>query len=466
MTQILEGVYTAPVEVVDKKDGKIHLNIRIHVYNDGTSNNRTNTQSRLDNAEAYQILEKKKDSYENDFTNIARMETYILGEPTPGYHHTLSVYVEGPGTSDDEADRTLGYGIGVGEAGIRSKVQRGLTKIVDKIVAELKAAYKGDKEIVIDLLTVDLFGFSRGAAVARNMIHEALLGSRPLQVRLNEEKYKTYQVDICFVGLYDTVSSHGLFFLFNNDTQVLKLDAISQAEAVLQLVAADEHRKNFSLTDIRSAKVGREIYLPGAHSDIGGSYLDGAVEEQIVYNGFKSDAEQDRAQLIAAGWYHTHEITLEQLANLNESPLPQARVKVRRPRSMHADRDDAARASLVLGGDPIPAPATETVGLPNQYHRIPLQIMARAAREKGIVFNDKLFNKKEVIPEALDGVKERIDNYIASAKGRESRADHWHHNEEWLRQLRHDYLHFSAQIEFGLGPRISKGKRQRMTYAG
>ena len=51
----------------------------------------------------------------------------------------------------------------------------------------------------------------------------------------------------------------------------------------MHLVAAEEHRKNVSLTDIASAgSKGRELFLPGVHSDIGGDYRDEASEAMVT----------------------------------------------------------------------------------------------------------------------------------------------------------------------------------------
>ena len=99
----------------------------------------------------------------------------------------------------------------------------------------------------------------------------------------------------------------------------------------------------------------------------------------------------------------------------------------------------------------------------NHYSRIPLQLMARAARDNGIVFKD-IFDKREEVPPALNAVQLKIDAYVASTTL--SKAEDWTHAEPWLRDLRHGHLHFSAKFEFGLKPRYIKGKRRRMVYSG
>lgn len=432
-----------------EEDNKKHVKIRFCIFFDGTCNNRVNTLGRLGQSEAYLEDKGKKDqaksaSYENDFTNVNKMELHvdIAGAPPPGYDFLLATYIEGPGTTNNGSDSTLGYGIGMGATGVREKVKKGVLDVVNKIGEKLP-----DKaENIIDRLTLDVFGFSRGAAAARNFIHEALFGSAALRTQLEAQGYTLAPtgpdtgVDVCFAGLFDTVSSYGLGFIFGdgNNTKSLKLHAVKHAKTVLHLVAAEEHRENFSLTDITSAgKKGREIYLPGVHSDVGGSYCNAKPEEHAIYAGRDAQrAAEDRAQLLAAGWFREREITLNEFGSIEEDFV-----------TLRVNR------------------AT----ISNGYSRIPLHIMARFARDNGIVFRNDLDRAEEIPPElcainGVDGVKEKIDAYIANTP--QSKAEDWHHSEAWLRSLRHNHLHFSAKHEFGLKPRYIKGKRCRLIYDG
>ena len=115
-----------------------------------------------------------------------------------------------------------------------------------------------------------MFGFSRGAPAARHFV-SLLNDSNPLAARLGIPQAK---VTIKFVGVFDTVSSVGY---------ELGLDLKGVPQKVVHLVAANEYRKNFSLTDITSsveAGVGYELVLPGVHSNIGGSYGEVTDEEE------------------------------------------------------------------------------------------------------------------------------------------------------------------------------------------
>ncbi|MCC8039305.1 MAG: DUF2235 domain-containing protein [Bacteroidales bacterium] len=54
---------------------------------------------------------------------------------------------------------------------------------------------------------------------------------------------------------------------------------------VIHICAADEFRENFALVNIgRSIENGKEIIIPGCHSDVGGSYIDGVNRERVLYN--------------------------------------------------------------------------------------------------------------------------------------------------------------------------------------
>ena len=439
MTELFEGSYTPPAEPEKTDDGIEHVNIRICVFFDGTSNNRVNTESRIKNLDSYKKDEakhkKESDSYENDYTNVAKMEPHVnITEPAQGYKHVLKTYIEGPGTDDNESDSMVGYGMGLGNSGIRAKVKKGLLNVAYRTAKKLS-----DPKIVIDLLTIDVFGFSRGAAGARNFIHEGLFGDNSIKTLLTDKNYTLTKIEVCFAGLYDTVSSHGL--IFSNDTATLSLDAIENAKSVLHLVAAEEHRENFSLTDIKSSKAqGREIYLPGVHSDVGGSYRNGTPEGQVLYEG--SDvkfATAYRSLLLDVGWGTEDEITLKDFSTMDSDFV---RLSVMRPALSH------------------------------HYSKIPLNLMARAARNKGIVFKDEIEREVKMpkdLPE-LATAQEKVDAYIDSATSKapaEEQAAHWLNNKEpWLKALRHKHLHLSSREEFGLKPRFKNGQRYRQTYDG
>ena len=335
------------------------LDLTLNLFFDGTTNNRNNTEAREKNTNIYQEKSNKKDdSYKNDYTNIARAyDATSVNNLTQ-----KSVYIEGVGTTDLETDDLLPVGIGQSagfwNTGIRDKVKRAC-----KLGAlEVKYAAKGKP---IDSITINVYGFSRGAATARHFLavtNDSSIANinldgyfwfpefdKPFRYPIDSDADKpSYPKNIevkwgyfgkCliengvfeigkvifnFVGLYDTVSSHG--FSHDNDVKDLGLDAIKKAKMVFQLSAADEYRENFDLTNINSAGLkGLELTLPGVHSDIGGSYLDCDHERSVVYAEIYTETYDENYKnipdprkpkafkdlLIEEGWYTEQELTIE-----------------------------------------------------------------------------------------------------------------------------------------------------------
>lgn len=447
MTEICEGAQPSVEEPEEQRDDdKKPVTIRCIMLFDGTMNNKTNIESRLSKNEFYEATRSKKyklfgkrvgkgaESYENGFTNIASLDGYMDKEPAKGYDITVKIYTEGAGTINNARDRTAGYSIAMGRAGVKNKCENGIVEAVKKII-ESKfggSGIKPDKHY-IKLLTIDVFGFSRGATTARYAIHRLLKHERrPIKKRLQDQGYDTTKVEVCFAGLFDTVSSHGISF--SNDVRKLELDAIKHAKKVLHLVAAEECRKNFSLTNIKSAGCkGEEYFLPGAHSDVGGSYHDDLSEDFYLYSGPPAKVKADRAALIAEGWYKEDEILYEEECDEFGRPV-YARTK-------------AARE-----------------GIRNAYCQIPLKIMAESAREQGLNVKSKLENDADKSI-ALYADLKTLDSNIMKYKIKSVTAFPVH--DPLLKRIRYDHLHMSSKDSLGLHPRFNeKGQRWRQPYDG
>ena len=126
-------------------------------------------------------------------------------------------------------------------------------------------------------LGLDFFGFSRGATTARSFIHKIWYFYSYFNLRENIHDKPIFvprlyymlgipyavEINVRFLGLFDTVSSYGLNH--KNDVDFLRLKIPTGfVRKTVHLVAADEYRSNFSLTNIASAgKKGTEIILPG-----------------------------------------------------------------------------------------------------------------------------------------------------------------------------------------------------------
>lgn len=233
--------------------------------------------STLDHMKLLKKYYKDKDAQKNDRSNIALLEPHYKGNDNA--ENKYRIYVEGCGTEDTpEKASSAGFGTGFGAAstGIISKV----ASAINHVNRQIKMHPKSNLQ-----LEFDVFGFSRGAATARNFVWQIL--------KNNVLEYeKIINVTVNFVGLYDTVSSYGAhmaLFKDTSDVKTLHLDAITNVKKVFQICATDEFRLNFNLTNIKSAinaGKGIEIFIPGAHSDIGGGYAKGKHTVKLE-KGFK-----------------------------------------------------------------------------------------------------------------------------------------------------------------------------------
>jgi hypothetical protein len=372
------------------------IKIRACVFFDGTLNNRTNVRLGANY--------KKDDSYKNALSNIAILEGFYKKDKKVDY--SFHIYVEGVGTTNEASDSTLAAVTGKGSTGILDKVKSGINQVVEQIMMQINSKAKGNRKI--EHVYLDVFGFSRGAAAARNFVYATLHEKgKTLKDQLIAKGYLINKVKVKFVGLYDTVASFG--FGYDNNTIELHLDSISSAEYVVQLAAAEEYRKNFRLTNIDSAPNKLQIFLPGTHSDIGGGYVENSSEINLQVLDFdkafglneahRAAIKRERLWLIDSGWYWENEIHNLNLWN---------ELKVTRNR------------------------------ISNLYSRIPLKLMARYANKQGVVFSHKLLDQNP-IPQELGMVEMAIN------KSQALHPDIWcKTNSRMMKYLRHGYLHFSS----------------------
>ncbi|WP_103070918.1 T6SS phospholipase effector Tle1-like catalytic domain-containing protein [Aquimarina sediminis] len=469
---VLSGVnvQTSPVHVGNAEYEELtpeeSVNVTAAVFFDGTANNRENTNIRLEYEKMKRgephneaLVRKYRDfwwgtpwspnktgSYDNDHSNISRVEPAYEAVDEENVKK-FSVYIEGIGTENEGSDSKIGMGLGTGSTGVRAKVKKGCEQVADKIDRI------GEKNI--NVLTIETYGFSRGAAAARNFIHE--ITQRKGQVKevittgsgqygavsttviyyevdngalgefLEQKGIKVKMVVIHFAGLFDTVASLGLSH--DNNTAQLKLNAVKKSLYALQLAADDEHRSNFRLTDIRSTgNRGVEKFLPGVHSDIGGGYVHNADEElRLEYTLTDlGDLRAEREFLIEQGWYKPNEIEVSDFWG-------------------------------TLTGN--------RKGLSNRYSYIPLQIMAKFSKDKGVNFIMSKVTRTYPITAELNSTKAILDDYVFNDGVKMSYNNPEHRI--LLKTLRNRYFHFSAHYSgIGMGPNRVHGNRQRVTQAG
>jgi hypothetical protein len=422
------------------------LRIRISVFIDGTDNNIYNIMLRQQGK-----TKRRKASYLADLSNVARLsKTYLKPKTDETHYH--SIYIEGMGTEKGRGDNTRGYAFGKGKTGISHRADLCFEKIV-KYIGEVALGHSK-----IDRLRVDCFGFSRGAAAARHLVH---LMVREKDGLIAQVRQHVVEFEIPFVGLFDTVAHYGTHMA--DDTTQLRLDAIKDKSVmcVVQLAAGDEHRYNFPLTDIASAKErGQQIFLPGAHSDVGGGYntLDPgeAHEDKLVVFEVNGVGEKDekrvgerceaiRKELVALGWYKNEKIEISQAD----------------------DGDDYGKTYKVR--------ATRE-GIKNTYSYVALHIMAERARDNGLEFN--LASYKYSGDDLLREIKPLIEHNTDDDQC-------WLYNmDSKFRDLRRCYLHFSSRYnetfephkpQFHIPGKVKfddsydtrmNGRRQRQIFTG
>lgn len=328
--------------------------------------------SRREAIKVHNSVKKEEDSYENDLSNPAILFKNYREKPQ---EKIFKVYTDGIGTNTSPAmpkatekdpnpirnttlgkddykkdDKILGPAFGQGTAGIMDKVKKSIEDVVSIIKAQ-----EIDEDHCVGTITFDVFGFSRGAAAARHFVHIVKHGPYiPYVPKVYEAGYGTYvwdlqnnnlplsykgklmpqfgllgqllteadlmdealtKINVRFVGIYDTVPHHGL--IQDNDISDLGLNNVNRADYVVHMVAADEHRSNFSLVHISTvAKVspeskkigGIELFYPGVHCDVGGSYEEGREDnldnpKRIDSAMFDTALTPLKDELIQQGWF-------------------------------------------------------------------------------------------------------------------------------------------------------------------
>ena len=233
-------------------------------------------------------------SYGNEVTNVARLYGLYPDQadtqlPTDTEEVYLKVYLEGIGTRSGQSDSLYSQGTGKGGTGVLARVEQAPVLILDK----LRRFRRTNPRIMIRHIEIDLFGFSRGAAAARHCANDLFKGKDSLLARtitvgthgLAPDFAWRHRIDFVlnFIGLFDTVAGivslrDGDFNPHNSRNSELNLKlAPGIARKVIHLVAGDEYRHNFSLTQTE-----QDIVLPGCHSDIGGGYLPLASEKLLL----------------------------------------------------------------------------------------------------------------------------------------------------------------------------------------
>lgn len=380
----------------------------VNVFFDGTKNNMFNTDEYDKNKHS------ETSSYANAYSNIAWM--FRKGKINNGQRW---VYIEGIGTRrGDTNDEVAGYAMGVGVTGVAQRAEQAFGAIEEAVGA------------VPSLLHINVFGFSRGAATARHFVHLTKSKNKPFpnwQLSRTKIKFK-------FIGIFDTVSSVGANF--NDDVRELKLDfrdlsATDKAfTKVFHIIAADEYRLNFSVTNINSAigsGFGYEVTINGAHADVGGAY------NNLTNERYSTLSNQEKNWLVDKNFYK------ENKGELN---------------------------SLSRGRGQFNHIFTRT-GIRNDIHKISLQMMARMASKYGQL---SFLTGKQGLTNYYNATTGDVKKLMTSLPNEVINADPWKNGAKRGRRvtktlsenaatkaLRHNYIHWSVQNAIGFEVRFKSG---------
>ena len=263
--------------------------VHIALFFDGTGNNRFD------------------DDAEQKWSNVARLFFAAREQKDLGIYR---IYISGVGTRYNASrnwaeridswveDASLGNFGGLG--GDR-RLQGGDTQMNDALERVLlqNARTEGDKvkkiadrmkgegfekmfaalanHRLIKSISFSVFGFSRGAALARAFSNR--LAEQLVPAGSNTYKFQGVEARVNFLGIFDTVASFGLPGLNWGGEKTKDLTIPPQVEACHHLVAAHEVRFAFPVDLIRDrgdyhGNMVEKVY-PGVHSDVGGGYEPG-----------------------------------------------------------------------------------------------------------------------------------------------------------------------------------------------
>ena len=201
------------------------------------------------------------DIEDNGITNILKLHLFFGGNLSNssilntdvynGCDEQQSFYYSGVGTYGNKIQKIFNAGFAP------EKLDVG--RIIKNAIHDLKSTYvEGDK--------LYIFGFSRGAAIARRFASV-----------IDQYIEFTDKTPITFLGVFDTVASIGVPNLNNEDKPISDVifenNKISaRIASALHLLALDEKRTAFMPTLMDDEEKVNEVWFSGAHADVGGGF--------------------------------------------------------------------------------------------------------------------------------------------------------------------------------------------------
>lgn len=424
------------------------------------------------------------------FTNIAILERFY--QPAEQSDYTYKIYVTGSGTHAkvSKGIDITGLAAGQGSAGVVQKVWDAMEAINTK--TNFFNSFSGVEYVF------DVFGFSRGATEARLFVDLCCnRENRPSVLRKGIKKYNKKfsnkenssqdkiqfpkQKDIKFnMGIYDTVASVGVIrnpqwappalsgpvtlvellsktasTFHDKNVNDLGLDTVandSSVQKVVHICALDEYRENFALCALPNGGKVEQFFMPGIHTDIGGSELPGfrdkiAMPIRVMEKHIQPNVSiyQETPQ-----YYFTHErLKIRKVAPLNET-VEMTLENLKRLGWLKDETNkpkDIEKADDFIDDDSVDSVDVRrySVGI---YSNLPLAIMAE---QHNVVFDDKRIKGKHSIPGKLPKSYGEMKALWKGCNSNYGRC-YFPKSEEHYKDLRLRYLHFSSSAGIISGP--------------
>lgn len=403
------------------------IDLKIHVFFDGTRGNKFNVEVRNNPDKYYDVEQKdgtiKREKGQDILNKHAKDETNDTSSYNQSYtsitnlydlnndiiqKNTIKIYIEGVGSTPYGSDGSdlIEAGMAIGSMDIDSK----LNKAISEITIRKNRQYENKQ---IKTATVTVFGFSRGATTARSFVSKKMQQELVKALKIGSISNITYN----FVGIFDTVST---VIDGKDDVKSYELNLGAKAQKVLHLTAGNEYRKKFALTDIRSAinaGCGYEFCLPGDHSDIGGGHLDN-IRETV-----KTTDIRLIDKLTSEGWH-----TADSKTSKTTTQMQTYSISVPTWTSYESIEYTVTRV------------------VRNEYRYIPLEIMMNYAQKHGKVIFKSNPDYSVKSPDLLD-VRKKIMDFVQRNNTSGSHSAMSLIQGDELKNLRHKYLHLSAGKE-------------------
>ncbi len=250
-----------------KEKVKCRLYPKLAFFFDGTGNNLQEELKKPVEERALSNVAKLYQAAVDDKDGMEAVRRYFPGVGTP-YRYPYSNV-----SPNEDKGGALGLGFGAGG-------DMRLEAALFEFRRLLEIEWSGGAIRHMQWVTLSVFGFSRGATLARAFVRRLIAehcertadglmwkGTHGDRVRLR----------IVFMGLFDTVASvggPGFHMAWGSELAIPE-----EVERCAHFVSGHEVRQAFPLDSVRVGKSYpgncEEIVYPGVHSDVGGGYFDG-----------------------------------------------------------------------------------------------------------------------------------------------------------------------------------------------